>query len=66
MDEKDGVKLSPPIEGLVGAVIGGVLGAALTAFGDISPIAIMGVVAGLGLGSWFNAWRRQKRDDGTP
>ena len=55
------VELSPPQEGLVGAAVGGVLGAVLWLAGIISPIAIAGVAAGVGLGSWFNARRRSKR-----
>ena len=56
------VKLTPVAEGLVGALGGALLGGALWLAGLISPIAILGVAAGVGLGSWFNAWRRGKRD----
>ncbi len=55
------VTLSPPQEGLAGAGVGAALGGVLWLFGVISPLAIAGVAAGVGLGSWFNAWRRGKR-----
>ncbi len=55
------VQLTPPQEGLAGAGVGAVLGGALWLFDVISPLAIAGVAAGVGLGSWFNAWRRGKR-----
>ena len=59
------VKLSPMAEGMVGALVGALIGGGLALAGLISPIAILGVAAGVGLGSWFNAWRRGKRDGGA-
>ena len=57
------------VEGLVGGVAGTVLGVILWRTGMISAPAIPGVTAGLGLGSWFNAWRRARnaeKDKGGP
>ena len=54
------VKLTPLAEGLVGAAAGTVLGLGLWYGGVISASAIAGITLGLGLGSWFNAWRRGK------
>ncbi|MEM1150535.1 MAG: hypothetical protein AAGI03_08240 [Pseudomonadota bacterium] len=59
-DEK--LALSPLAEGLVGALVGTVLGGALWLASVISPLAILGVAAGAGLGSWFNGWRRSRRN----
>lgn len=56
------ITLAPMAEGLVGALVGALIGGGLSLAGLISPIAILGVAAGVGLGSWFNAWRRGKRD----
>ena len=50
-------------EGLVGAAIGIVLGGVLWQMKVISPPAVIGVAIGLGLGSWFNAWRRNRRSN---
>lgn len=57
------VKLSPMAEGGVGAIAGTLVGMGLYYGGIISAPAIAGVTLGLGLGSWFNAWRRQKRSN---
>jgi len=54
--------LTPLAEGAIGAGAGAVIGGGLALANVISPVAILGVVAGLGLGSWFNAWRRQRRN----
>ena len=54
------VKLSPAAEGLIGALAGTVVGVILWRTGVISAPAIPGVTLGLGIGSWFNAWRRAK------
>ena len=54
------VQLTPIREGLIGALAGGVLGIALWQTHVISAPAIPGVVLGLGLGSWYNAYRRAK------
>lgn len=59
------VKLSPVAEGMVGAIVGALIGGGLSLAGLITPLAILGVAAGVGLGSWFNAWRRSKRDGGS-
>lgn len=59
------VELSPVGEGLVGAVVGALVGVVLWYADVISPFAIIGVAAGIGLGSGFNAWRRSRRDNGT-
>lgn len=64
-DGSNKVALSPVVEGLVGAGIGGVLGIILSAAGLISPIAIIGVIAGVGLGSFFNAWWRGRKNKGN-
>lgn len=52
------IQLSPGAEGLIGALAGTVLGIALWQTDVISAPAIPGVTLGLGIGSWFNAWRR--------
>ena len=54
------VQLSPIAEGLVGAAAGTALGICLWYWNVISAPAIPGVTLGLGIGSWFNAWRRAK------
>ncbi|NBC19684.1 MAG: hypothetical protein GVY06_01330 [Alphaproteobacteria bacterium] len=59
------VELTPPQEGLVGAGVGAVIGAGLWLANIISPVAIAGVAAGVGLGSWFNGWRRTRRGRDT-
>ena len=59
------MKLSPVAEGMVGAIVGALIGGGLSLAGLITPLAILGVAAGVGLGSWFNAWRRSKRDGGS-
>ncbi|MEL6662901.1 MAG: hypothetical protein AAFO57_10330 [Pseudomonadota bacterium] len=56
------LELTPIAEGLVGALVGAFLGGVLWIANLISPIAILGVSAGVGLGSWFNGWRRSRRD----
>ncbi len=61
MDEKT-PSLGPVTEGAIGAGVGAVIGVALAFANLISPPAILGVAAGLGLGSGFNAWRRRRRD----
>lgn len=58
------VTLSPVQEGLVGGVVGAVLGGILMLARIVSPLGALGVVAGVALGSWFNAWRRSKKDRG--
>ena len=66
---KKPLKLTPALEGLVGGVAGTVLGVILWRTGMISAPAIPGVTLGLGLGSWFNAWRRARnaeKDKGGP
>lgn len=55
------ITLTPFQEGLIGAAIGIVVGGALWQANIISPPAVIGVAGGIGLGSWFNAWRRNKR-----
>ncbi len=62
------VELSAVGEGLVGALVGGLIGVVLWSAGMISPLAILGVAAGVGLGSGVNAWRRarQGRDNRPP
>ena len=62
-DQNEQLKLTPVAEGMVGALVGTLLGGVLWLANVISPIAILGVAAGVGAGSWFNAWRRSKRDD---
>lgn len=59
-EPKKKVELSPVGEGLIGAVAGTVVGVILWRIGVISAPAIPGVMLGLGIGSWFNAWRRAK------
>ena len=59
-EPKKKVDLSPAVEGLFGAVAGTVVGVILWRIGVISAPAIPGVTLGLGIGSWFNAWRRAK------
>ena len=59
-EPKKKVELSPVGEGLIGAVAGTVVGVILWRIGVISASAIPGVTLGLGIGSWFNAWRRAK------
>ena len=59
-EPKKKVELSPIGEGLIGAVAGTVVGVILWRIGVISAPAILGVTLGLGIGSWFNAWRRAK------
>ena len=54
------LNLSPVAEGLIGGLAGTVLGIALWQTHMISAAAIPGVTLGLGIGSWFNAWRRAK------
>lgn len=54
------VTLTPIAEGLIGAAAGTALGIALLQTHVISAPAIPGVTLGLGIGSWFNAWRRAK------
>ena len=54
------VQLSPVGEGLIGAVAGTVVGVILWRMHVITAPAIPGVTLGLGVGSWFNAWRRAK------
>jgi len=63
-DPKGEVKLSPPAEGLVGAGVGSVLGAILHFADVVSAPAILGIAVGVGLGSWFNAWRRGRKEQG--
>ena len=63
-DPRQKVQLSPPMEGLVGFAIGAIVGGALVLAGLISPIGMIGVAAGVGVGSWFNAWRRAKKASG--
>ncbi|MEZ5953077.1 MAG: hypothetical protein R3C13_02110 [Hyphomonas sp.] len=63
MSEPEKKQYPPYVEGLFGAGIGTLLGVALWQFGMISAPAIPGVTLGLGLGSWFNAWRRQRNAD---
>jgi len=57
------VSLTPLQEGGVGAIIGALVGAGLWQAGIISAPAIAGIAAGVGLGSWFNAWRRARHND---
>ena len=59
-EPKKKVQLSSAGEGLIGAVAGTVVGVILWRMGVISAPAIPGVTLGLGIGSWFNAWRRAK------
>jgi len=59
-EPKKKVELSPVVEGLFGAAAGTVVGVILWRIGVISAPAIPGVTLGLGIGSWFNAWRRAK------
>ena len=59
-EPKKKMSLSPAAEGFIGGLAGTALGVALFAMGVISANAIPGVTLGLGLGSWFNAWRRAK------
>ncbi len=54
------VKLTPIAEGLIGAVAGILIGLFLWYWNVISAPAVAGVALGLGLGSWFNAWRRAR------
>ena len=54
------VQLTPIKEGLIGGLAGIVLGIALWQTHVISAPAIPGVMLGLGLGSWYNARRREK------
>ena len=60
-EQTDKLELSPVAEGMVGALIGAVLGGGLYFVGFISAPAILGVVIGMGIASWFNAWRRAKK-----
>jgi hypothetical protein len=32
----------------------------------ISPIGVIGIIAGIGIGSWFNAWRRSRNSESDP
>jgi len=61
-DEPEKLELTPVAEGLVGALVGAVLGGTLWLRNIISPVAILGVAAGVGIGSWFNGWRRSRKD----
>ncbi len=61
--DKPDMKLSPPMEGLVGAGVGVGLGVVLHYANVISAPAIIGIAIGVGLGSWFNAWRRGRKED---
>ncbi len=56
------LELTPVAEGLVGALVGAALGGALWFADIISPVAILGIAAGVGVGSWFNGWRRSRRN----
>lgn len=58
-NEPNKVTLTPVTEGLVGALIGAVLGGFLWMSNVVSPIGVIGIIAGIGIGSWFNAWRRK-------
>ena len=49
------------IEGLVGAAIGGLVGIGLVLAKIVSPVGAVGVAAGVGIGSAFNAWRRARK-----
>lgn len=49
------------IEGLVGAAIGGLAGAGLVAVDVVSAFGAVGVAAGVGIGSAFNARRRGRK-----
>lgn len=60
-EPKRKVRLSPFMEGVVGGLAGTLIGMGLYYGGLISAPAIAGVALGLGVGSGFNAWRRQKR-----
>ncbi len=62
MSDGQKLTLSPVAEGLIGVIVGALIGGGLSLAGLITPLAILGVAAGVGLGSWFNAWRRGKRD----
>jgi hypothetical protein len=59
-EPKNNVQLTPIKEGLIGGLAGVVLGIALWQTHVISAPAIPGVMLGLGLGSWYNAYRREK------
>ncbi len=61
-DAPRNVSLSIWQEAAVGALMGALVGTGLMLADLISPLAIIGVATGLGLGSGFNAWRRKKRD----
>lgn len=58
----DKLTLTPVAEGLVGALFGAVLGGGLWMADLISPLAILGVAGGVGVGSWFNGWRRSRQE----
>ena len=57
------VTLTPVAEGLVGALIGAVLGGFLWMSDVVSLIGVIGIIAGIGIGSWFNAWRRSRNNE---
>ena len=61
MSDQKEIKLSPVQEGLVGAIFGLVVGGVLVYAKVISLPAVVGIAAGVGLGSWFNAWRRSRK-----
>ena len=54
--------MTPVAEGLIGAGVGVLIGGGLYLAGLISAPAITGVVAGFGIGSGFNAWRRRRNN----
>ncbi|WOR14672.1 hypothetical protein RYZ27_12900 [Hyphomonas sp. FCG-A18] len=62
-NEPKKVTLTPVTEGLIGALIGAVLGGFLWMSDVVSPIGAIGIIAGIGIGSWFNAWRRSHNSE---
>ncbi len=62
MNQPNKFQFDPVQEGFVGVAMGTLLGFMLFLFNIISPPAILGVAAGVGIGSWLNARRRKNQD----
>lgn len=62
MADRDWSQLSPLQEAAIGFVGGGIIGTLLFVNDVISGVAIIGVAAGIGAGSWINAKRRKDKD----